>query len=80
MSFLDPERLEHEISRSLELLREKAGVFPKHYSYPEGLQHCYSSAVILALKKQGVVSSATAISGLNTFSDSPFHLKRIMVA
>ncbi len=79
MSFLGPEELEREISLCLRLLKEKAGVAPLHYSYPEGLSYCYSEEVIAALKEHGVVCCPTAIDGVNTISDGLFHLKRVMV-
>ena len=80
MSFLSPENLNEEISISLRLLREKAGVMPRHFSYPEGLEHCYSPQVIATLKRHGIVCCPTAIEGVNSPEEDLFHLKRIMVA
>lgn len=79
MSFLNSEELEHEISTSLRLLEEKSSVKAHHYSYPEGLEHCYSDEVIEALKRQGIVCSPTAIDGINDRSPDFFRLKRITV-
>ena len=79
MSFLSPNDLENEISISLKLLKEKAGVMPRHYSYPEGLEHCYSPEVIESLKNHGVVCCPTAIDGINYAKTDLFNLKRIMV-
>lgn len=79
MSFLSPADLEAEIDTSLGLLREKAGVSSRHYSYPEGLAHCYNSIVIDQLERRGVVCCPTAIEGTNTAETGLFHLRRIMV-
>lgn len=79
LSFLTPERLADEIDTSLDLLAKKAGVGPTHYSYPEGLAHCYSEAVIAALKSRGVRCCPTAMDGVNEPSADPFHLRRIMI-
>lgn len=79
MSFLSPDELEHEISLSLELLKSKASITTRHYSYPEGMAHCYSESVIEALKRHGIICSPTAMDGVNSISGDLFHLKRIMV-
>ena len=80
LSFLSPAALNNEINTSLRLLQDKAGVASTHYSYPEGLAHCYSDAVISELKKFGVQCCPTAIDGVNRPGIDPFHLNRIMVA
>ncbi len=80
LSFLSARELERDIETSLCLLQEKAGVGPVHYSYPEGLIHCYSPAVIACLKEQGVRCCPTAIEGMNRVGADLFHLKRIMVS
>ncbi len=79
LSFLSPKELTEEIDTSLTLLKEKAGVSPTHYSYPEGLEHCFSDAVIATLKQAGVQCCPTAIDGVNGRDDDLFHLKRVMV-
>lgn len=79
LSFLQETDLEYEINTSIELLEKKAGIQARHYSYPEGLPHCYSDNVIEALMKRNIVCSPTAEDGMNSVSDSLFHLKRIMV-
>ena len=79
LSFLSKEQLTGEINTSLHLLQERAGVRPTHYSYPEGLAHCYSEDVIRELKKCGVQCCPTAIDGVNIKDTDPFHIKRIMV-
>ncbi|HZH28338.1 MAG TPA: polysaccharide deacetylase family protein [Azospirillaceae bacterium] len=78
MSFLNPADLDREIDTSLSFLRSKAGVGSRHYSYPEGLAHCYSDAVINALKARGVVCCPTAEDGDNDLTADLFRLKRIM--
>ncbi|MBN2141011.1 MAG: polysaccharide deacetylase family protein [Desulfovibrionaceae bacterium] len=80
LGFLGPEAMDREISTSLRLLETRAGVGPRHYSYPEGLAHCYSEAVIAALKGYGVRCCPTAEDGVNPPGQDPFHLKRIMVS
>lgn len=80
LSFLSPEKLADELDTSLQLLRQKAGVGPTHYSYPEGLAHCYSDEVIQALQQRGVRICPTAIDGINSPKTGPFQLRRIMVA
>jgi peptidoglycan/xylan/chitin deacetylase (PgdA/CDA1 family) len=79
LSFLDPPALAAELDTSLALLRERAGAGPRHYSYPEGLAHCYSPAVIAALRERGVVCCPTAEDGTNPPGTSLFGLKRVMV-
>jgi peptidoglycan/xylan/chitin deacetylase (PgdA/CDA1 family) len=80
LSFLSPEELEREIATSLDLLRERAGIETRHYSYPEGLAHCYSPAVIDALQRRGIACCPTAERGVNRRADDLFRLKRNMVA
>lgn len=80
LSFLAPDRLGWEIDTSLELLRKRAGIVTAHYSYPEGLAHCFSPAVIDALKARGIACSPTAIDGINPPGTDAFHLRRVMVA
>jgi peptidoglycan/xylan/chitin deacetylase (PgdA/CDA1 family) len=79
LSFLSPARLADELDKSLALLVTRAGVGPSHYSYPEGLAHCYSDTVIAELKRRGVRCCPTAIDGTNTNGADPFHLRRIMI-
>jgi peptidoglycan/xylan/chitin deacetylase (PgdA/CDA1 family) len=80
LSFLPPDRLAFELDTSLKLMREKADVGPLHYSYPEGLAHCFSDSVIAELKVRGVRCCPTAMDGVNRAGADPFHLLRIMVA
>lgn len=79
LSFLDPEELENELSTSLDLLNRRLGHPVRHYSYPEGLPHCYSQRVIDALRRRGIVSAPTAEPGANALGADPFRLKRVMV-
>jgi peptidoglycan/xylan/chitin deacetylase (PgdA/CDA1 family) len=79
LSFLSPAELDNELDGSLKMLRENAGIGPTHYSYPEGLEHCYSSAVIAGLRRRGVRCCPTAIDGINAYGADLFHLRRIMV-
>ncbi|RJF76804.1 hypothetical protein D3877_28380 [Azospirillum cavernae] len=79
LSFLEPDALAVELETSVRLMRDRAGLSCRHYSYPEGLAHCYSDAVIEALRGHGVVCCPTAEDGDNTPETGLFHLKRIMV-
>lgn len=79
MSRLSPAELEREVDVSLALLREKAGVGPRHYSYPEGQAEHFSPLVAALLKSRGVLCCPTAMDGLNPPGTDPFLLKRIMV-
>ena len=79
MSYLNSAELNDEISLSLSILEDRLGAEIYHYSYPEGLAHCYSSEVIDNLKGSGIVCSPTAEQGVNRIGDDLFRLKRIMV-
>ncbi|MEQ8504096.1 MAG: polysaccharide deacetylase family protein [Rhodospirillales bacterium] len=79
LSFLPPDKLAIELDLSLDLLDRKAGIGPIHYSYPEGLAHCYSDTVIDALKARGVICCPTAEDGVNPPGTDLFRLKRVMV-
>lgn len=79
LSFLNNTQLSYELDTSIKLLKDKADITPRHYSYPEGLKHCYSENVIKELKKRGVLCCPTAINGVNNLADDLFHLKRIMI-
>ena len=71
--------LEREVETSLSLLKQNTDIGPSHYSYPEGLEHCFSENVIALLKSYGVKICPTAIDGVNRKGADPFRLKRIMV-
>jgi peptidoglycan/xylan/chitin deacetylase (PgdA/CDA1 family) len=77
LSFLNSKELAVELDTGMNHLRENASIDSHHYSYPEGLAHCYSDAVIEALKERGVVCCPTAQDGYNTPGTDLFHLKRI---
>lgn len=79
LSFLSDADLENEVSTSIDLLTEGTKKKIIHYSYPEGMAHCYSPAVIAALKRHGVVCAPTAEDGTNKAGDDLFHLKRVFV-
>ena len=80
LSFLEPSRLEWEIATSLGMLKDKAGLTTPHYSYPEGLAHCFSEGVIEKLKAHNIICCPTAIDGINEPGADPFHLRRVMVS
>jgi peptidoglycan/xylan/chitin deacetylase (PgdA/CDA1 family) len=79
LSYLDPHELEYEIDSSLEKLRAYLGTPIWHYSYPEGLVHCYSDQVIAVLRGHGIVCCPTAEPGVNLPGRDLFRLKRITV-
>jgi peptidoglycan/xylan/chitin deacetylase (PgdA/CDA1 family) len=80
LDFLGDGALEREIALSLDLLKEHAGVGPRHYSYPEGSRQSYSERVIERLKAHGVECCPTAEDGINDAATDLFRLKRIAVA
>jgi peptidoglycan/xylan/chitin deacetylase (PgdA/CDA1 family) len=80
MSFLSPGNLKLEIETSISLLKERAGINSAHYSYPEGLVHCFNDQVICELKRFGITCCPTAIDGTNQISNDLFHLRRIMAS
>jgi peptidoglycan/xylan/chitin deacetylase (PgdA/CDA1 family) len=80
LSFLSETELANELDTSLKMLNDKAQIPPTHYSYPEGLSHCYNKLVIDELKKREVRCCPTAIYGFNKESTDSFELKRIMVS
>jgi peptidoglycan/xylan/chitin deacetylase (PgdA/CDA1 family) len=80
LSFLSHDNLKNELDQSIFLLKNKGRINLKHYSYPEGLSHCYSDFVIDELKIRGIRCCPTAISGNNSINSDPFRLNRIMVS
>jgi peptidoglycan/xylan/chitin deacetylase (PgdA/CDA1 family) len=80
LSFLTPDDLSYELDTSISLMRQMASIDSTHYSYPEGLAHCYSDVVIRELKLRGVRCCPTAMPGQNSLEADPFKLLRIMVA
>jgi len=79
LSYLEAEKLDFEVKTSINLLKEKAGIEPRHYSYPEGLEQCFSDDVAAFLEGFGVRCCPTAVDGINDLHDSLFKLKRITV-
>jgi len=79
LSFLSSQQLEEEVSTSCDFLKQRAGIMPMHYSYPEGMEHCYTDKVITVLKQHGVICCPSAEDGVNNQSTDLFHLKRIFV-
>ena len=79
LEFLDDAELEDEIATSLGELTAHLGHPVDHYSYPEGLAHCYSDRVIARLRAHGITCAPTAEPGLNPAGTDPFRLKRVSV-
>ncbi|WP_291719893.1 polysaccharide deacetylase family protein [Magnetospirillum sp. 64-120] len=73
------ERAAQDIHASLRLLEYQLEMPIRHYSYPEGQKNHFNDSIISTLKSEGVVSSPSAILGLNPVGSDPFHLRRIMV-
>lgn len=79
LAFLESSERETEIAVSIDLLEQRAGIRCRHYSYPEGMDYCYSDEVIQVLKNHGIVCCPTAEEGINNGDNDLFHLKRMMV-
>jgi peptidoglycan/xylan/chitin deacetylase (PgdA/CDA1 family) len=79
LSFLPPDELEKEVFTSINLLNDWTNKKINHYSYPEGLNHCFSEIVIDCLKKHEIKCCPTAEDGANNQKTDLFHLKRIFV-
>ncbi|MGE0445923.1 MAG: polysaccharide deacetylase family protein [Vicinamibacterales bacterium] len=80
LEFLPTPVLTSEVATSVALLRDHLGAPIDHYSYPEGLAHCFSDRVIDVLKQHGIRCAPTAIAGTNSIGADPFRLSRVMVA
>ena len=79
LSFLSPERPRFRKSAELSPFSSNGGgIATHHFSYPEGLAHCYSPTVIEALKASNIEICPTAEDGDNDVSTDPFLLKRVM--
>jgi len=79
LSHLSAEELAVELDRSLGLLERHLGRRPTHYSYPEGLEGCWSDAVIAGLRERGIECCPTALPGVNRVGDDLFALRRVFV-
>tara|TARA_E500000331_G_C17248865_1_gene710233 strand:+ start:908 stop:1819 length:912 start_codon:yes stop_codon:yes gene_type:complete len=79
LSFLKYQDVKKEINNSIDIINQKIKIKIKHYSYPEGLGHTYSKREINLLKKRGIKVCPSAVFGINSENDDPFHLKRIFV-
>jgi peptidoglycan/xylan/chitin deacetylase (PgdA/CDA1 family) len=79
LSFLDRVSMAEEIDTCMDLLQGETGRRIRHFSYPEGLAHCYDDDVIEALRSRGIVCAPTAEPGVNGQDADPFRLKRINV-
>ena len=72
--------LDYEIQESIKMIIKNTSLDKvDHYAYPEGLDYCFSDRVINVLKKNGIKSSPTAISGYNDANIDMFHLKRFLI-
>ncbi len=79
LSFLTPRELDGEVGSSVRLLGVRVGGPVVHYSYPEGLAHCFNERVIKILRRAGVACCPTAMTGINPITSDPFRLRRIPV-
>ena len=79
MSFLSNQEIDFEIDVSLRKIENTLGKPTRHFSYPEGLEHCYNKDIIEKLKERGIVCSPSAMDGINTMNDDLFNLKRVSV-
>ena len=80
LSFLTLDDLNYELDTSISLMKQMSGIDSIHYSYPEGLAHCYSDTVIHQLKLRDIRCCPTAMPGQNLPEADPFKLLRIMVS
>lgn len=79
LEFLSQAELEEEVNLSMDIITARMGASITHYSYPEGLSHCYSDRVIDCLRKRHIQCCPTAEKGVNYCGDDLFRLKRITV-
>jgi len=79
LSFLPAAELKHEVRESIRKVSEAIGRKVPHFSYPEGLENCYSARVIAELKAAGIICSPTAVEGTNGPGTDPFLLRRTFV-
>lgn len=79
LSYLSDSDLEQEIQLSTSTLQKLTLSKVHHYSYPEGLTHCYNSRVITHLRNYGIKICPTANDGTNCSSTDLFEIKRIAV-
>ena len=80
LNFLSKKKLQEEIRKNLDMLRDKANLDCKHYAYPEGGKNSFSERVIKVLKSYKVISATTTINGINKNSTNPFKIKRYMIS
>ncbi|MDI7215568.1 polysaccharide deacetylase family protein [Leptospira santarosai] len=78
-SFDSKERLNKDISLSIELLEYNLGIKLIHYAYPEGQPFHYNETIIQLLKDKGIICSPSALHGTNDRMIDMFNLRRIMV-
>ena len=79
LSSLERVELEFEIKNSINIIEKIVGHKIRHYSYPEGLEHCFNNQVIECLKTNGIECAPSALPGLNSIDDDKFHLKRVFI-
>ncbi len=79
LAFLTDKEANKEINDSIKIIKKKAKIKLKHYSYPEGLKHTYRKREINLLKKAGIKICPSAEFGINTKNEDLFNLKRIFV-
>ena len=80
LSKLDDNSLSYEIRQSLLDIKKNCKITVKHYAYPDGHKLSFNKKVIKVLKKNKIISSPTAINGINLVTTDPFWLKRIFVS
>ena len=73
---MNMKELDHNIIKTIEIIKNKTGVNVKHFSYPEGK---FNNNVIKYLKKHGIKSAPIATGFKNTHNTNLFKIKRVMV-
>lgn len=71
--------MRRQIDDSVATLARELDEEVRLFSYPEGMEGDFNSAVIAHLVASGFDHCPTAIAGFNTLETDPYHLRRIMV-
>ena len=73
---MNMKELDHNIIKTIEIIKNKTGVNVKHFPYPEGK---FNNNVIKYLKKHNIKSAPIATGFKNTHNTNLFKIKRVMV-
>ena len=73
---MNMKELDHNIIKTIEIIKNKTGVNVEHFSYPEGK---FNNNVIKYLKKHSIKSAPIATGFKNTHNTNLYKIKRVMV-